>query len=215
MMSNGPRSVLRLFQSGVRAIVAASTSLGEPSTCTCRKPSLRRLRKERRSSRVWFRITWGPKSRSGRSGFRSRQSRSETLKTIATGRKWCSSLEHRKLGRRADFAVLRPDREEPHRVAEAPCDLAGPVLELGPRPLEAMVAVAEAPGRKAVEADVVLTVGRRDGDRAGPRLLEQDALESAQAWRVEMLDHLDHRCGVEPGETSRYVSAVWNSRTRS
>ena len=37
---------------------------------------------------------------------------------------------------------------------------------------------------------------------AGPGLAEQDALERVQARRVEVLDHLDHRRGVEADQPS-------------
>ena len=66
MMSNGPCSSRRSFQSGTRSTVAASTSSGVSRTKTCRKPSLRSPRSDRRSCDVWLRTTCGPKSRSGR-----------------------------------------------------------------------------------------------------------------------------------------------------
>ena len=67
MMSNGPCSCRWSFQSGSRSIVAASTSSGESSTKTCRKPSrCEPAQRPRRSWRCWLRTTCGPKSRSGR-----------------------------------------------------------------------------------------------------------------------------------------------------
>ena len=66
MMSNGPCSDVRLFQSGWRSISTSSISWGEFSTKTCRKPSFFKPPRERRSCCIWLRTTCGPKSRSGR-----------------------------------------------------------------------------------------------------------------------------------------------------
>ena len=47
------------------------------------------------------------------------------------------------------FCVFRPHRQEPHRVAEPAGDAVRPVLKLLPGPLEAVVGMAELPGRRA------------------------------------------------------------------
>ena len=81
--------------------------------------------------------------------------------------------EHRHLRRRADLGVLGADRQRSAtRVAEALGDAVGPGRELGPRPLEAVVAVAELPGRQRLEAHVVLAVRRRHDHRRRLRELE-------------------------------------------
>ncbi len=90
MTSNGPVSWRRSLNSRVRVIVAAAISSSPCRTWTVRKPSLRRPRRDRRSSACWRRITWSPKSRSGRLAFRSRQTLSGTSSTIATGSTSCS-----------------------------------------------------------------------------------------------------------------------------
>ena len=53
------------------------------------------------------------------------------------------TLEYPHLRRRPERLVLRPDRQEPHRVAEPPGDAFGPVLKLLPGPLEAVVGMPE------------------------------------------------------------------------
>ena len=87
-MSNGPCSPVLSFQSGTLSTVASCTSSGDSMTKTWRKPSFRRPRSDRRSCDDWLRTTCGPKSRSGRSRFRSWQTRSGKFKTTATGRQW-------------------------------------------------------------------------------------------------------------------------------
>src|SRR5262249_29524122 len=82
---------------------------------------------------------------------------------------------------RAERGVDLANRHEAHGVAVALRDAARPGLELGARPLEAVIGVAEAPRREAREARVVLGVGRRQDDRAGARELEQHALEGAES----------------------------------
>ena len=54
-----------------------------------------------------------------------------------------SAGENPHLRRRAERLVFRPDRQEPDRIAEPPGDALGPVLELLPGPLEAVVGMAE------------------------------------------------------------------------
>ena len=78
-------------------------------------------------------------------------------------RSMLSLLEDRHLRRRARARIVRPDGQEAHGVAEARRRHAlGPRLELGARPLEAVVAVAEAvPAGKPLEVHVVLGVRRR------------------------------------------------------
>ena len=71
MTSNGPASWRRSLNSRVRVIVAAAISSSPCRTWTALKPSLRRPRRDRRSSACWRRITWSPKSRSGRLAFRA------------------------------------------------------------------------------------------------------------------------------------------------
>ena len=89
MMSNGPCSSRRSFQSGTRSTVAASTSSGVSITKMCRKPSLRET--ARTTAAV---ATSGCGRRAGRSPgrcdrrFRSWQTRSGRSSTIATGRQW-------------------------------------------------------------------------------------------------------------------------------
>ena len=63
------------------------------------------------------------------------------------------------LRRRAELGVFRSDRQEADSVAEPIGDAAGPGLELCPRPLEAVVAVAELARRQVLEQSVVLPVG--------------------------------------------------------
>src|SRR5262245_15642754 len=111
-----------------------------------------------------------------------------------------ATLEHPHLRRRADLGVLGPDRQEAGRVPEAPRDLACPVLELAPRPLEAVIAMAKAPRGQPVEANVVLAVRSRHDDRGGARLLEDDPLERGEPRRIEVLDHLDRGGRVEAGQ---------------
>src|SRR4051794_18674851 len=100
MMSNGPRSDLRLFHSGCRSIETCSTSSGVFSTWTYRKPSRSSPRRPRRSCIDWLRTTCGPKSRSGRARFRSWQTSSRSRSTIATGSTSCSRASSTS-GRRA------------------------------------------------------------------------------------------------------------------
>src|SRR3954454_22577911 len=91
MMSNGPRSDLRLFHSGCRSIETCSTSSGVVSTCTYRNPSRSSPRSPRRSCIDWLRTTCGPKSRSARERFRSWQTSSASRRTIATGSTFVAS----------------------------------------------------------------------------------------------------------------------------
>jgi hypothetical protein len=76
-------------------------------------------------------------------------------------------------------------------------DALRPRRELAARPLEAVVRVAELARGQRRPAHVVLGVGRRDHDRAGPRRPEDVLLGRRQARRVEVLDDLDERGGVE------------------
>src|SRR4051794_5655848 len=63
--------------------------------------------------------------------------------------------KHPHLRRRADQRLFRPHRQEAHMVAEAPGHAGRPGLELGAGPLEAVVAVPEAPGGQAGPLAVV------------------------------------------------------------
>ena len=116
--------------------------------------------------------------------------------------------------RRVDVA----DGQEPHRVAVTGRRRRGPGPELGPRPLEAVVAVAQRPsgdvprtGRCTRAFGVVTTTVR---GRAEPNTR---ALERRQPRRVEVLDHLDQRGRVvaRRAARSRYVSGPCSSVTRS
>ena len=78
-------------------------------------------------------------------------------------------------------------------------DSPGPRLELGTRPLEAVVAVTELPRRQPLELHVVLAVRRRQDDRARSRIRTAPA-RSAEPRRVEVLDHFDDGRRVEPGQ---------------
>src|SRR5436309_1054540 len=92
-----------------------------------------------------------------------------------------SSHEHPHLSRRSHLGVVRPHRAERHPIAELPCHPVRPRLELGTRPLEAMVGVAQRPGGEHLPANVVLAVWRRQHHRAGPGELEHDALERSES----------------------------------
>src|SRR5919198_422690 len=104
--------------------------------------------------------------------------------------------EDRHLGGWSDHRILRADRGDTYRVAEAPGHVAGPCLELGPRPLETMTLVPQASRRQALEPHVVFHIWRRQHDHTRPGELEQHALERGQARRVEVLDDLDDSCRV-------------------
>ena len=67
-------------------MTAASTSSGVSKMKTCEKPSRFSPRMDRRSCDFCCRMTCGPKLRSSRPRFRSSQTFSGRLKTMATGR---------------------------------------------------------------------------------------------------------------------------------
>src|SRR5262249_38949713 len=81
-------------------------------------------------------------------------------------------LKHSHLRRRTEFGVLRADRHEAHRVAEAPRDGARPVLELAARPFETMVGMAEFPRGERWPVHVVLAIWRRQHNRSRAGALE-------------------------------------------
>src|SRR5439155_3789154 len=87
-------------------------------------------------------------------------------------------LEHRHLRGRTKLGILRADRQEAHRVGVVGGDAAGPGLELGACPLEAMVAMPELTRRQPLERRVVLPVRRRHDECLRPRMREDDALEA-------------------------------------
>ena len=73
----------------------------------------------------------------------------------------------------ADLRVLRPDRQEARpRSRSARRRRSAQSWNSRARPLEAVVAVAELPGRQRLEAHVVLGVRRRHDDRRRPGALE-------------------------------------------
>src|SRR5207248_2230604 len=74
---------------------------------------------------------------------------------------------------------------------------AGPALELGAGPLEAVVPVTERSRRKALEPHVVFRVRRGQDDGPGTSVAEQGSLERFESRGVEVLDHLDHGGRVE------------------
>ena len=101
--------------------------------------------------------------------------------------------EHRHLSRRADLGSLWPIAEAGWRNRTSR-NAGAPLLKLCTRPFEAVVLVAGRAGREALELHVVLGVWRRHDDRPRPGELEQDALESGEAGRIEVFDDLDD-CG--------------------
>ena len=299
MMSNGPCSARRSVHSGARAISAASTSSGERSTQTRRKPSRCRPFSERRSCERWLaddvRAEVAVRPRRGCARGRSPRAVSSTIATanrscsrasstqrlarlalhvrgVDDGQRGCAQapagdevqhrervlggalwsfsssatrprqksdeitsvgvkwrareralaraggadqhdearigqldphrLEHRHLRRRPD---LRRPRGRPAGSARGSRGASATPLrpggELRARPLEAVVGVAELPGRQRLPAArctrafgvVTTTVA----GRAEPNTFCSTA---AQARRVEVLDHLDERGGVEAGQ---------------
>ena len=81
------RSARRSAHSGARTISTSSSGL---TTCVKRKPSFCRWRSERRRSRVWRRMTCGPKARSGRVALRAWHVASGVSRTIAAANRSCS-----------------------------------------------------------------------------------------------------------------------------
>src|SRR5438093_6895576 len=108
--------------------------------------------------------------------------------------------EYCHLRRRSDRRINGPHRRVADVVAEALSDARGPPLKLIARPLEAVVAMAEAARRQRRPARVVLRVRRREHHRGRPSVLEGDTLERRETRRAEMLDDLHYRRGVEAGE---------------
>lgn len=102
----------------------------------------------------------------------------------------------RHLGRRPHLGIIRPDRQKAHAVAPALRDALRPVLELGPSPLEAVIAVAKALGWQLLLAHIVLSVRRGQHDHGRARELKEHTLEARQAMRIKVLDHLDHSGGI-------------------
>src|SRR5439155_9937336 len=68
-------------------------------------------------------------------------------------------------------------------------------------PFEAMVAVTEAAGGQAGPVRIVLGVGGGDDHPSRPGMGEDDLLQRAQAWTVDVLDDLNQQRGVESGES--------------
>lgn len=114
-------------------------------------------------------------------------------------RSTCAVLasEHRHLARCADFRVRVAERVDTDRVAVRGTHALAPRRELGARPLEAVVGVAELARRQVLEPHVVLAVRRRQDHHAGLRAAEQHTLEGTKARLVEVLDHLHNRGCVE------------------
>ena len=89
MMSNGPCSSRAVVPQRHALDRRRLDLLGTSSTKTCRKPSLAQAAERRGAvATAGCGSTCGPKSRSGRPRFRSWQSRSGRLSTMATGRQW-------------------------------------------------------------------------------------------------------------------------------
>src|SRR5262249_21216860 len=109
-----------------------------------------------------------------------------------------AALEDRHLSGRTDNLVRWPNREEAHRVTVPLGDPLGPRSEFGPRPLEPVVGVTELFGPDVLPRDVVFPVGRGQYHCCGPGELEDGTLERRETGRVEMLDHLHNRGGIEP-----------------
>ena len=93
--------------------------------------------------------------------------------------------------------MVRPNGQEPHRIAEPLPDAARPLLKFQPGPLEAMVGMAELCGQERLPGHVVLPVWRRQHDGPRPGELEQHPLKGRQPGWVQMLDDLDHGSGIE------------------
>src|ERR1700722_10073568 len=69
------------------------------------------------------------------------------------------------LRRRPDHRVLRPYRQKTNAIVEARCHGRRPILKLGPRPFESVIAMTELAGRQRFKKDVVFHVRRRNDYR--------------------------------------------------
>lgn len=98
--------------------------------------------------------------------------------------------------------ILGTNSFKADRVAEADSDACRPLLELGARPLKAMIAVAEAAFGERGEDCVVIGVGGGEDYVGGPGELEQVALESGKARGVQMLNDFNDGGCVEALKTS-------------
>ena len=90
MMSNGPCSSRLSFQSGSPLDDGRLDFLGSLEDEDVREALPLQPRRDRRNCDLCWRITCGPKSRSSRPRFRSWQTFSGRLNTMATGRQWYS-----------------------------------------------------------------------------------------------------------------------------
>src|SRR5512146_2848023 len=106
-------------------------------------------------------------------------------------------VEDDQLRGRAQVGVHRAKLPLRHTVAVPRGDALGPGVALGAGPLEAVVAVAQARLANRLPMGVVLAVGRGDDDPARAGMLEDNSLHRRQPGRVEMLDHLHQRDGIE------------------
>src|ERR1700678_4354598 len=95
-------------------------------------------------------------------------------------REWLSSRgilpaqKYCHLGRRSAPRIFRPNRLKADSIAEARRYRISPMLELGARPLEAVVAVAKLSSRKGLKQRVVLGIGSRDDRIDRLRALAED-----------------------------------------
>ena len=106
-------------------------------------------------------------------------------------------MKHPHLCGRTDRRIFQADRQEADGIIEAHGDAVRPPLKLRARPFEAMVAVTEAPRRKAFPFHVLFAVGSRGDDVLRFGALEEHALESGQARRVQVFDDFHHGGGIE------------------
>src|SRR5579885_969375 len=82
-------------------------------------------------------------------------------------------------------------------IAIGGCHTPGPRLALGARPLEAVIAVAQALRADLLPAHVILAVGRGNHHAARARMLEDHPLHRAQARRVQMLNYFNQRDDIK------------------
>src|SRR5262249_26843198 len=120
----------------------------------------------------------------------------KSLKSLGTTL-FCGDTKHRHLRRWAQHLVFRTHANKAHAITESRCNATSPILKLLPRPLEAMIGMAETTSPECFPLHVVLPVrrGQHNGSRLGE--LEQHALEGRQPRRIEMLDEFDHGGGIE------------------
>ncbi len=85
------------------------------------------------------------------------------------------------LGRRTQHRVFRSNRQKAHSVAEALSHASSPRLKFRTRPLEAVILMAEFPGRQRLELDVILYVWRCHDHSTRFSELKENPLEGCEA----------------------------------